>query len=80
MLSGNAAVWVEHFRLRALELRCFLLGCGEALAALVVWIGYALCPWTGLALVGEALVLAALVAFVRAWWCNRRLKGLEGRL
>ena len=51
----------------------------EALAALVAWIAYLCCPWIGLALVGETLVLAALVAFVRAW-CHRRLVALEGVL
>lgn len=80
MLSGNAANWVEHFRLSAAELQCFALGLGESLAALAVWGGYLLYPWSGLALVGEALVLSALVAFGRAWWCNRRLKELEDRL
>lgn len=80
MLSGNAANWVEHFRLSAVELRSFVLGLGEGLAALAVWIAYLLWPCTGLALLGETLVLAALVAFGRAWWCNRRLRDLEGRL
>lgn len=77
MLSGNAANWVEHFRLCEAQLRCFVMGTWEALAALVAWIAYVFCPCIGLALVGDALVLAALVAFGRVWWCNRRLRELE---
>ena len=77
MLSGNAANWAEHFRLCEAQLRCFVLGTWEALAALVAWIAYLFCSWIGLALVGEALVLAALVAFLRVWWCHRRLLELE---
>lgn len=80
MLSSEAAAVAEHFRLCEAQVFSFVLGTWEALAALVAWIAYLCCPWMGLALVGETLVLAALVAFVRAWWCHRRLVALEGVL